>query len=136
MKVMPVVPAAIGLVASDLARTLSFYRALGLDLPIDAANEPHVEVTLAGGFRIMFDAESIVMSFDDEWAPPPPGSPRTSLAFECADPAEVDAIYRAMTSSGYDGHLEPRDAAWGQRYASLRDPDGNGVDLFATLPAS
>jgi len=33
---MTVVPAAIGLVASDLPRTLSFYRTLGLDIPVDA----------------------------------------------------------------------------------------------------
>jgi catechol 2,3-dioxygenase-like lactoylglutathione lyase family enzyme len=133
---MSVVPSAIGLVASDLARTLSFYRALGLDIPLDADNEQHVEVALPGGFLIMFDPESTVMSFDHEWTPPPPGSPRTALAFECADPAEVDATYRAMTAAGYDGHLEPWDAFWGQRYATLRDPDGNGVDLFAALPTS
>ncbi|MGE0000366.1 MAG: VOC family protein, partial [Ilumatobacteraceae bacterium] len=42
--------------------------------------------------------------------------------------------YAAMTSAGFDGHLEPWDAFWGQRYATLRDPDGNGVDLFAPLP--
>lgn len=133
---MSVVPSAIGLVASDLARTLSFYRALGLDIPLDADDAPHVEVTLPGGFRIMFDPESTVTSFDHEWAPPPEGSPRTALAFECADPAEVDATYQAMTTAGYDGHLEPWDAVWGQRYATLRDPDGNGVDLFAALPTS
>lgn len=133
---MPVVPSAIGLVTSDLARTLSFYRALGLDIPLDADNEPHVEVTLPNGFRIMFDPESTVRSFDHDWTAPPAGSPRTALAFECADPAEVDATYRAMTAAGYDGHLEPWDAVWGQRYAVLRDPDGNGVDLFAALPTS
>jgi catechol 2,3-dioxygenase-like lactoylglutathione lyase family enzyme len=133
---MSVVPSAIGLVASDLARTLSFYRALGLDIPLDADDEPHVEVTLPGGFRIMFDPESTVTSFDPEWTPPPVGSPRTALAFECSDPTEVDTIYRAMTAAGYDGHLEPWDAFWGQRYATLRDPDGNGVDLFAALPTS
>ena len=27
--------------------------------------------------------------------------------------------------------LAPFDAPWGQRYAMVRDPDGNGVDLFA-----
>lgn len=133
---MSVVPSAIGLVASDLSRTLSFYRALGLDIPLEADNEPHVEVTLSGGFRIMFDPESTVMSFDHEWTPPLAGSPRTALAFECADPDEVDATYRAMTAAGYDGHLEPWDAVWGQRYATLRDPDGHGVDLFAALPTS
>ena len=134
--VMPIVPSAIGLVASDLPRTLSFYRLLGLNIPLDADTEPHVEVTLNGGFRIMFDPESTVTSFDPGWAPAPPGSPRTAIAFECADSAEVDATYRAMTAAGFDGHLEPWDAFWGQRYASLRDPDGNGVDLFAALPTS
>src|SRR5262245_19603267 len=51
---MSVVPSAVGLVASDLSRTLAFYRLLGLDIPDDADKEPHVEVTLPGGFRIMF----------------------------------------------------------------------------------
>ena len=132
---MTVVPSAIGLVASDLPRTLSFYRALGLQIPPDADTAPHVEVSL-GGFRLLIDPESTITSFDPEWTPAPPGSPRTALAFECADPAEVDATYQAMTSAGFDGHLEPWDAFWGQRYATLRDPDGNGVDLFAALPPS
>ena len=30
-------------------------------------------------------------------------------------------------------HLEPMDAFWGQRYATVLDPDGNSVDLFAEL---
>lgn len=133
---MTVVPSAVGFVASDLPRTLAFYRALGLDIPADADDAPHVEVTLPGGFRLLFDPETTIRSFDPEWTAPTAGSPRAALAFECADAAEVDATYAAMTAAGFDGHLEPWDAFWGQRYAILRDPDGNGVDLFAALPAS
>jgi catechol 2,3-dioxygenase-like lactoylglutathione lyase family enzyme len=134
---MTVIPSAVGLVASDLPRTLAFYRTLGLDIPADADNEPHVEVTLTGGFRIMFDPESTIKSFDSAWEPTAAtGSPRTALAFQCADPAEVDATYSSMIAAGFDGHLEPWDAFWGQRYATLRDPDGNGVDLFAAMPTS
>ena len=133
---MTVVPSAIGLVASDLPRTLAFYRAIGLDIPAGADSEPHVEVTLTGGFRMLIDPESTIKSFDPDWAAPPAGSPRTALAFECSCPAEVDATYAAVTAAGFDGHLEPWDAFWGQRYATLRDPDGNGVDLFAALPTS
>ena len=133
---MTVFASATGLVASDLPRTLAFYRAIGLDIPTDADSEAHVEVTVTGGFRIMFDPESTIKSFDPDWTPLPAGSPRTALAFACADPAEVDATYAAMTAAGFDGHLEPWDAFWGQRYATLRDPDGNGVDLFAALPTS
>jgi uncharacterized glyoxalase superfamily protein PhnB len=45
----------------------------------------------------------------------------------------VDAAYERLVSLGYDGHKEPWDAPWGQRYALMRDPDGNGVDLFCPL---
>jgi uncharacterized glyoxalase superfamily protein PhnB len=133
---MTVVPSALGLVASDLPRTLAFYRAIGLDIPTGADNEPHVEVVLPGGFRLMSDPESTIKSFDPGWTAGAAGSPRTALAFECADPNEVDATYAAMITAGFDGHREPWDAFWGQRYATLRDPDGNGVDLFASLPTS
>jgi uncharacterized glyoxalase superfamily protein PhnB len=123
------VPAALGLVADNLPRTLSFYRALGVDIPAEADAAPHVEITLDGGFRVMFDPIETVRSFDAEWAPPV-GS-RTALAFECDSPSEVDEVYARMTGAGFEGHLEPFDAPWGQRYATLRDPDGTGVDLYA-----
>ena len=125
--------AAFGIVASDLARSVAFYRALGLAIPDGAEDAPPVEVQLPGGLRLLIDPVDTIRSFDPDWAPPT-GSPRTSLAFECGSPAEVDATYEAMTAAGFDGHLAPWDAFWGQRYATLRDPDGNGVDLYAALP--
>lgn len=130
---MTPVPSAFGLVASDLPRTLAFYRALGLDIPPDADEAPHVDVPLPGGFRLMIDSVDTITSFDPSWSPPT-GSPRAGLAFECDSPADVDKTYAELVDAGFDGHLEPWDAFWGQRYASLRDPDGTGVDLFAALP--
>ena len=130
---MTPVPAALGIVCSDLARSLAFYRTLGLDIPADADDAPHVEVVLDGGFRLMWDPVSTVSSFDSSWSPAS-GGPGTALAFDCGSPAGVDETYAAMVAAGHDGHLEPFDAFWGQRYASLRDPDGNGVDLYAPLP--
>lgn len=38
-----------------------------------------------------------------------------------------------IIASGFKGGKEPWDAFWGQRYASVEDPDGNSVDLFAQL---
>ena len=40
---------AIGMIASDMAATLVFYRMLGLDIPGDADTEGHVEAVLPGG---------------------------------------------------------------------------------------
>jgi uncharacterized glyoxalase superfamily protein PhnB len=131
---MSIEPVAIGIVATDLPRTLSFYRALGLDIPADADDAPHVDVALPGGMRLMFDPVATLQSFDPDWSPPS-GSARTALAFECDSPATVDAQYQKMIDAGFDGHLAPWDAVWGQRYASLHDPEGNGVDLFAALPS-
>lgn len=123
----------IGLVVDDMARSLAFYRRLGLDIPADADAESHVEANLPGGLRIGWDTVETVRSFDPSWTPSS-GAHRIGLAFVCADPAEVDLVYAELVSAGYEGHLEPWDAFWGQRYATVRDPDGNGVDLFARLP--
>jgi len=122
----------IGVVVTDMAASLAFYRRLGLDIPADADTEPHVEVALPGGLRLAFDTVDTIRSFDSDWQPPTGGS-RTSLAFRCADAAEVDHCYAELTGAGYHGHLAPRDAFWGQRYAVVHDPDGIGVDLFAAL---
>ena len=125
----------IGIVVADMARSLAFYRRLGFDLPASADEEPHVEATLPGGLRIAWDTAETIRSFDPGWEPPS-GGHRMGLAFACDDAAEVDKTYADLVSAGYRGHLEPFDAFWGMRYATVLDTDDNGVDLFATLPAS
>jgi uncharacterized glyoxalase superfamily protein PhnB len=123
---------AIGIVAADMARSLAFYRRLGLDIPAEADAEPHAEATGPGGLRIMWDTEETVRSFDPEWERSS-GGPQVSLAFLCDSPADVDRLFAELTAAGAKAHREPWDAFWGQRYGTLRDPDGNGVDLFAPL---
>ena len=124
----------IGIVVDDMARSLAFYRELGLDLPPTADDEPHVEVALPGGLRLAWDRADVIRSFDPGWQPPTGGRPRVGLAFLCDGPAGVDSLYGKLVDLGYEGHKPPWDAPWGQRYALLHDPDGNGVDLFAPLP--
>lgn len=125
---------AIGLVVADMAAAVAFYRLLGLRF--SGATEDHVECELGGGMRLMLDTEASVSSFlPDRVAPT--GSPRASLAFELDSPAGVDALHAELVKAGHRSEREPWDAFWGQRYASLLDPDGNGVDLYAAQrPAS
>lgn len=125
----------VGIVVADMARSLAFYRELGLDLPASADSEPHVEAGLPGGIRIAWDTVETIRSFDPSWTPPSGGS-RIALGFACDNPADVDATFARLAAAGYEGHLEPWDAFWGMRYAVVHDPDGNGIDLFATLPGS
>jgi uncharacterized glyoxalase superfamily protein PhnB len=122
---------AFGLVVDDMAATVGFYRRLGLDIPEGSEHEGHVEAEVAG-VRMMFDSAEVVRSFS-EWEPPAGGGHRIALAFLCESPDDVDATFADLTGAGYRGHVEPFDAFWGQRYATVLDPDGNPVDLFAPL---
>ena len=126
---------AFGIVVADMARSVAFYRKLGLDFPDGAEGEDHAEAQLPGGLRYMLDAESVVKTFDPEWQRPS-GGHAVGGAFRCDSPEEVDRVYAELLEAGASPHKEPWDAFWGQRYATLRDPDGNGVDLFAALPTS
>ena len=123
----------VGIIVEDMARSLAFYRQVGLEIPPDADEQPHVDFPLPGGLHLAWDTFETIRSFDPDWQPPPHGY-RISLAFRLDRPAEVDALYGALVDKGYEGHKAPWDAFWGMRYAVVHDPDGNGVDLFSPLP--
>lgn len=121
---------AIGLVAADLQRTVRFYRTLGCEIGEPDADS-HLVIDL-GGFRLMIDTEDTMRSFDPTWQAS--GSGRVSLAVQCAGPDEVDRLHDELTELGAGSHLAPFNAFWGQRYATVLDPDGIRVDLYAGLP--
>lgn len=125
----------IGLVTSDLAASLAFYRQLGLDIPDGAEAEPHVEVVLPNGMTLGWDNVETIRGFDPAYTVPS-GSHRVAFAFEAGSPAEVDAVFASLTAAGHVARVEPWDAFWGQRYATIMDPDGNAIDLYAPLPAA
>jgi catechol 2,3-dioxygenase-like lactoylglutathione lyase family enzyme len=128
---------AVGLIVTDLERSVRFYRLLGAPFPEGAeqSGHGHAEAVLAGGFRLLLDTEAGIRQFDPAWTPPA-GEPRASVAFRCTTPTEVDELFVSATAAGGRAHMAPWDALWGQRYAQLRDPDGNGVDLYADLASA
>jgi uncharacterized glyoxalase superfamily protein PhnB len=121
---------ALGLVVSDMGRSIAFYRLLGLDVP-DTPEEGHVDTLLPNGVRFMLDSEEVVRSFRPDWKRQTGN--QLSLALECDGPGQVDEVYARAVAAGFRGEKEPWDAFWGQRYAQLADPDGVPVDLFAAL---
>ena len=125
---------AIGLVVADLKVAIKFYQHLGLNFgdQVDPEGHDHAEADLGGGMRLMLDGIAGIHAFDPTYTPAT-GDPRISLAFRCESPATVDKIYATLVAAGATPHKEPWDAFWGQRYAQLRDLDGNGVDLYAPL---
>lgn len=125
-----VTSAVVEMAVKEMQPTLDFYRLLGLDIP--DADGPHVEVELPGGNRLAFDDEEIIAGMHPGWTPPSQQG-RVALAFRVAEPAQVDALFEMLTGAGHPGTLKPFDAPWGQRYATVSDPDGTSIDLFCPL---
>ena len=121
---------ALGIVVSDMARSIGFYRLLGVDVP-ETPDEGHIDTFLPNGVRFKLDKEEVIRSFTPDWTRETGN--QLALAFECSSPSEVDEVYRRVVDAGFHGEKEPWDAFWGQRYAQLQDPDGVGVDLYAAL---
>ena len=122
--------AAIGIVTEDMDETVRFYRLLGVNVPDPDGD--HLDATLPSGIRLMWDTLELILKLDPDWTPPV--GHRMGLAFECASPAEVDAVHKKLTAAGHRSKTAPWDAFWNQRYAQVLDPDDNVVDLFAALP--
>jgi catechol 2,3-dioxygenase-like lactoylglutathione lyase family enzyme len=125
---------AIGIVCADIAKSARFYGLLGLELPqVNENTEDHIEATAPNGMRVMLDKLELIKKIDPEWVPPV--GQRMRLAFRCGSPKDVDATFFRVVQAGFPSKdTAPYDAFWGQRYASVFDPDGNAVDLFADLP--
>jgi catechol 2,3-dioxygenase-like lactoylglutathione lyase family enzyme len=117
----------VGIVVNDMKKSLDFYRVLGLEIPQEANQEPHVEVNL-DGMRLAFDTRETIETIYGNWEKPT--GHRIELAFLCED---VDVVYHNLIERGYVGYREPWNAFWGQRYAIVEDPDHNLISLFAPL---
>jgi catechol 2,3-dioxygenase-like lactoylglutathione lyase family enzyme len=120
---------AIGITTANQAASLRFYGLIGVEVP--DPGEDHVEAPVPGGLHLMWDTEELIRQIEPDL--PTPVRQRIVLAFRCADPTDVDATYARVVDAGFEGKAEPWDAFWGQRFAYLRDPDGNTVALFAPL---
>jgi hypothetical protein len=60
-------PDLMGLVVRDMAKSLRFYRRLGMEIPASADQEGHVEVVLPGGCRIAWDTKEKLKRNADTW---------------------------------------------------------------------
>lgn len=122
----------IDIVVSDMDAAISFYGRLGLDFKVDPQYPEHAACDLPNGMHLMLDTEQFRAATTTGWTKPS-GGPRTFLCFGFPAPGDVDAKYAELTDAGYAGLHAPWDAFWGMRYATVTDPDGNGIDLYSPL---
>ena len=62
----------LNLVVGDMARSIDFYRALGLDIPDDIVwrtdtGPHHVEIKMANGFELALDSEALARVYNAGW---------------------------------------------------------------------
>ncbi|HCP81256.1 MAG TPA: glyoxalase [Octadecabacter sp.] len=122
---------AVGVTSSDLKKSVAFYTLLGFEFAAIAPDDRHIEpITDDGQVRLMIDDHELAQSLIGE-APVPPN--HAMFAMLCASPAQVDMVAGQVASAGFTVIKQPWDAFWGQRYATVADPDRYLVDLFAPL---
>lgn len=120
---------AVAVSSKNMAKTVAFYELLGFEFPAWGPDDKHVEpVTKPGDVRLMIDTAELMEQLTGH-APTPPN--HSSFAMLCDSPAEVDSVAAALKDAGHTLTVEPWDAFWGQRYATVKDPDGYQIDIFA-----
>ncbi len=126
-----VVLSGLNLVVANMARTVDFYRRLGIE--IDDSHPwgaHHVTAAMPNGFELEFDSTKLADSYDPGAGQFPDGV-RNVFVFALPSRDAVDTLYAELTTAGFDGHQPPYDAFWGARYAVVDDPDGNFVGLMS-----
>jgi catechol 2,3-dioxygenase-like lactoylglutathione lyase family enzyme len=113
---------------ADLARSLAFYRALGLE------SEGIIGTEFPGGAVALFELEGglilalyaredlemdAIASFDA------PGRGEFSIGQLVASREEVDTVLEAARAAGATLTEEPHDRPWGIYSGYFRDPDGH-----------
>lgn len=122
---------AVGVAAKHVHKAVEFYSLLGFDFEGVNIDEDHVEPkTPKGSARLMIDCTELVENLMGEKPVP---SNHSGFAIEYDTPDEVNEAAQKVKNAGFKVVKEPWDAFWGQRYATVEDPDGYKVDLFAYL---
>ena len=117
------VPARISLVTlgvTDLARSGAFYDALGWERVGD--NEGVIFYRMAGAHLALFPRPSLAE--DAHVRGDRSGFFGASLAINCADEAEVDAVFAHVTAMGATIDKAPERVFWGGYSGYFEDPDG------------
>jgi catechol 2,3-dioxygenase-like lactoylglutathione lyase family enzyme len=115
------VPARISLVTlavADLERSGAFYDALGWERVGD--NEGVIFYRMAGAHLALFPA----LAEDAHLAPERSGFFGASLAINCAEEAEVDAVFAHLAAMGATITKPPERVFWGGYSGYFADPDG------------
>jgi catechol 2,3-dioxygenase-like lactoylglutathione lyase family enzyme len=117
----------VGLIVRDVARSLDFYRQVGLDIP-EGQGGSNFRMQLPGGLTFFWDNYDTTRQWVDPNWTPSSGNRRVVLEFGFPTPQAVNDKYAELVAAGYESYIAPRDVD-GAQYAMVKDPDDNEIGL-------
>lgn len=106
---------AVTLATHDMPRAVRFYRALGLEVLYGGEDASFTSFRAGPGY-----VNLIAQPVERHWS----WWGRVIL-YE----SDVDGLHDRLVAAGYRPSTEPRDAAWGERFFHITDPDGHELSL-------
>lgn len=105
----------VTLPALDVAASVAFYRCMGFELIVDAAQYARFKSTAGNATFSVHAVEALTEA------------PKTIIYFECD---ALDQQVAELQAKGLQFVQEPRDEPWLWREARLLDPSGNVICLY------
>lgn len=111
---------AVTLAVTNMEKSCAFYEELGFRYHRGGPTDTFTTLIAGNAF--------LNLQLHDEYAAPEQVWGR--VIFWVVD---VDAVYRHITSAGYEPDDAPSNAPWGERYFHIKDPDGHEISIARPL---
>jgi predicted lactoylglutathione lyase len=117
----------VGVVVEDMARSIEFYRRLGVEIPEGSEKLPHVGIKMKD--ITMFLTTKAMNARWDPARTEASGGYRIILEFYLKTRQAVDEKYAELMGYGYESHVAPYETDFKIYFALVNDPDGNTILL-------
>ncbi|MHB1535495.1 MAG: VOC family protein [Acidimicrobiales bacterium] len=108
------------LLTVDMAKSVSFYEALGFRMLSGGHEAPFTTFAVGGGY-LNIQHHSVGLHPTALWG---------RVVFWVDD---VDAMHQRALEAGFETESAPADAPWGERYFHIHDPDGHELSFARPL---
>ena len=112
---------AVTLATVDMERSLAFYLPLGFPVRHGGPDAEFTSLQAGDGY--------LNIQLVSGWIAPGSVWGRVILWVD-----DVDEMYQRVLWTGAEPEAPPADAAWGERYFHVRDPDGHELSFAKLLP--
>lgn len=116
------------LLIEDMARSMAFYRRLGVAFPAGAEDRPSIVVPIGDDHQLVL---TTTFAANDPDRDAPTGGSRIMLEFFVDGRAAVDGTFVELTGAGYRGRRQPFSTSFDAYMCMVDDPDGNTVLVTA-----